>query len=77
MLLTPENSTGGTGYIGGTVLDTIVKKHPEYEITALLRNPPEDFAKTYPKVKVVRGDYDNADVLSEEASKADVVVRKF
>ncbi|KAK4498257.1 hypothetical protein PRZ48_010914 [Zasmidium cellare] len=66
--------TGGTGYIGGTVLDTIVKKHPEYEITALLRSEPEDFAKTYPNVKVVRGDYDSADVLSEAASKADVVV---
>ncbi|KAK4613734.1 hypothetical protein CLAFUW4_09412 [Fulvia fulva] len=48
--------TGGTGYIGGIVLDTLVKLHPEYDIAALLRNPPSSFATLYPDVKVVRGD---------------------
>ncbi|EME42192.1 hypothetical protein DOTSEDRAFT_89648 [Dothistroma septosporum NZE10] len=66
--------TGGTGYIGGTVLDTLVKQHPEYEITALLRNLPSNFTALYPNVKVVRGDYDSWDAISDAASKADVVV---
>ncbi|KAF2634472.1 NAD(P)-binding protein [Massarina eburnea CBS 473.64] len=66
--------TGGTGYIGGSVLHTIVTTHPEYEVTALLRNVPDAFSSTYPKVRIVKGDYDSTDLLSEEASKADVVV---
>ncbi|KAF2119376.1 NAD(P)-binding protein [Lophiotrema nucula] len=66
--------TGGTGYIGGSVLDTIAKAHPDYEITALLRNEPQAFKSTYPKVKVVKGDYGSAEILSSEAAKADVVV---
>ena len=69
-------STGTTGYIGGTVLDTIVTKHPEYEITVLLRNVPSDFASRYPKVSIVRGDYDNIDIIADTASNAKIVVRK-
>ncbi|KAK5687720.1 hypothetical protein LTS10_001860 [Elasticomyces elasticus] len=66
--------TGGTGYIGGSVLDTVVKQHPEYEVTVLLRNVPEKFSKLYPAVKVVRGDYDSTDLISETAAKANVVI---
>ncbi|KAK5732235.1 hypothetical protein LTR17_010681 [Elasticomyces elasticus] len=66
--------TGGTGYIGGTVLDTIVKQHPEYHVTVLLRNVPEKFSKLYPDVKVVRGDYDSTDLISETAARASVVI---
>lgn len=69
-------STGATGYIGGTVFDTIVNAHPEYEITALLRNVPDGFEKRYPKVTIVKGDYDSFDIISEAASKANIVVRK-
>ncbi|KAK5712105.1 hypothetical protein LTR15_012174 [Elasticomyces elasticus] len=66
--------TGGTGYIGGSVLDTVVKQHPEYEVTVLLRNVPEKFSKLYPAVKVVRGDYDSTDLISETAAKANIVI---
>lgn len=71
-----RNSTGGTGYIGGSVLHTIVTAHPEYDVTVLLRKVPGAFSSTYPKVKIVQGDYDSFDVLAEEASKADIVVRR-
>jgi hypothetical protein len=67
---------GGTGYIGGSVLDALVKQHPEYDITALLRNVPKDFDKLYPNVHIVRGDFDSSDILTEAASKADIVIRK-
>ena len=67
--------TGGTGYIGGTILDALITKHPEYDITVLLRNVPEKFNERYPKVKTVKGDYDSFDIISEAASQANVVVR--
>lgn len=67
-------STGGTGYIGGTVFDTLVSKHPEYNITVLLRNVPSNFSQKYPKVSIVKGDYDSSDVIAEAASKANVVL---
>ncbi|RAL63721.1 hypothetical protein DID88_003368 [Monilinia fructigena] len=66
--------TGGTGYIGGSVLDTIAKAHPEYEISALLRSIPSNFASLYPKIKIVKGDYDSVDIISAAASEADVVI---
>lgn len=31
---------------------------------------------SYPKVRVVQGDNDSSDLLKEEASKADIVIRK-
>jgi nucleoside-diphosphate-sugar epimerase len=71
----PHRSTGATGYIGGTVFDTIVNAHPEYDITVLLRNVPADFEQRYPKVKIVKGDYDSFDTISDAASKANIVVR--
>ncbi|KAF2162049.1 hypothetical protein M409DRAFT_58506 [Zasmidium cellare ATCC 36951] len=66
--------TGGTGYIGGSVLDTLVKRHPEYEISALLRTVPEDFETLCPQVKVIKGTYDDHDILHKAAGEADVVV---
>lgn len=51
--------------------------HPEYDVTALLRNVPNTFASTYPKVKIIKGDYDSFDILVETASQADVVVRTY
>lgn len=50
--------------------------HPEYDVTVLLRNVPENFETLYPNVKIVKGDYDSVEVLAGAASKADVVVRK-
>lgn len=58
------------------MLDTIVKQHAEYDVTVLLRNVPEDFGKQYPNVEIVKGDYDSAEIISDAASKANVVVRK-
>ena len=59
------------------MLDTIAKQHPEYEITVLLRNVPENFSSLYPKVHVVKGDYDSTDIITDAASKVNVVVRKW
>lgn len=69
--------TGVTGYIGGDFLYRLLEKHPDWEsdVTVLVRNSDKGakVAQNYPKIKLVYGDLDSADLLEEEASKADIV----
>lgn len=55
-------------------MHTIATAHPEYDITILLRKVPEAFSSTYPKVKVVGGDYDSFELIANNACAADIVV---
>ncbi|KAK4502832.1 hypothetical protein PRZ48_006258 [Zasmidium cellare] len=68
-------ATGLTGYIGGDWLHAITQTHPEYQITALVRNSDKGakIAQQYPKVKLVYGDLDSEDVIEAESRGADVV----
>jgi len=68
--------TGATGYIGGDILYAIADAYPDLEITALVRNSEKGakVAARYAKVRLVYGDLDSADLLTKEASHADVVV---
>ena len=68
--------TGVTGYIGGDYLAALMEKHPDYDVTALVRTTDKgaQVASVYPTVKLVYGDLDSADVLEEQASKADIVL---
>ncbi|KAF2492336.1 NAD(P)-binding protein [Lophium mytilinum] len=66
--------TGVTGYIGGTVLDTLVTTHPEYSLTVLLRTVPNEFHERYPDVKIVKGTYDDFETIASAASQNNVVV---
>ena len=70
--------TGATGYIGGDALHTIVRAHPDYEVTALVRNSDKGavVAKEYASVKLVFGNLDSVELLEEEAKRADVVCRE-
>jgi len=70
--------TGATGYIGGDALKAIIDAHPDYEITALVRNSDKgaQVAAVYPKVSLVYGDLDSTDLLTKETSKADIVCRE-
>lgn len=67
--------TGATGYIGGDALYRIVEAHPDWDITAIVRNSDKGakVAQQYPKVHLVYGDLDSTELLEEEASKADIV----
>lgn len=70
------NSTGASGYIGGQVLHDTVRAFPDHKITILERHE-EKAAKVkaaYPKVNVVIGGLDDAEVVEREASNADVVL---
>ncbi|KAI9832794.1 MAG: hypothetical protein M1819_004014 [Sarea resinae] len=68
--------TGATGYIGGEVLHSITQAHPDYDITAFVRNSDKGavVAAQYPKVRLVYGELDKVDTLEEEAKKADIVL---
>jgi len=68
--------TGATGYIGGDALYALEKAHPEYEFTALVRNPDSGakVVSVYPKIRLVYGNLDDSALLEEEAAKADIVI---
>ena len=67
--------TGTTGYIGGDFLYLVSEKHPDWEITALVRNSDKGakVAAAYPKARLVYGDLSSTDLIEEEAAKADIV----
>lgn len=56
---------------------TIVEKHPDWEITCLVRNSSKGakVASQYARIKLVYGDLDSTDLIEEEANKADIVYR--
>ncbi|KAI1760525.1 NAD(P)-binding protein [Hypoxylon sp. FL1150] len=68
--------TGATGYIGGDALYSLVKAHPDYEYTVLVRNEErgKPVAAAYPNVRLVYGSLDDTEVIEKEAAAADVVV---
>ncbi|KAK8096156.1 hypothetical protein PG999_014178 [Apiospora kogelbergensis] len=66
--------TGGTGYIGGSVLDALTKAHPEYSLTVLLRNVPPTFKERYPDVRIVEGNFDNTELIASTAADSDIVI---
>ncbi|KAL1962583.1 hypothetical protein VTN77DRAFT_9376 [Rasamsonia byssochlamydoides] len=67
--------TGTTGYIGGDSLYTLYNAHPDWEYAALVRNKEKatQLNSVFPKVRIVYGDLDSADILEEEAKKADII----
>jgi nucleoside-diphosphate-sugar epimerase len=73
---TDNHSTGATGYIGGDALYAVASTYPDLEITALVRSSDKGakVAAKYPKVRLVYGDLGSTALLTEEASKADIVL---
>lgn len=66
------------GYIGGDVFYALNEAYPEFEWTLLVRSEEKGkkvLAK-YPKVRIVYGDNNSADVLEREAAAADIVIRE-
>ncbi|KAF1851240.1 NAD dependent epimerase/dehydratase family protein [Cucurbitaria berberidis CBS 394.84] len=68
--------TGATGYVGGDALYAIANTYPDLEITALVRNSDKGakVAAQYSKIRLVYGNLDSTELLTTEASKADIVV---
>ncbi|KAJ5737508.1 uncharacterized protein N7483_002633 [Penicillium malachiteum] len=66
---------GATGYIGGDGLYAIANAHPDWELSALVRNKDKAavLSSKYPKIRVVHGDLDSSYIIEEEVKKADIV----
>ena len=71
--------TGATGYIGGDGLYAISQKHPDWKVSALVRNQSKgaELESKYPQVRIVKGDLDSADVIEKEVQDADIVFREW
>jgi len=71
--------TGVSGYIGGEVMDVFAKKHPEWQLVALVRNAEQAriVKAAYPAIQTVIGTLDDHDLLVEQGMMADVVLRKY
>ncbi|KAL8653039.1 MAG: hypothetical protein Q9226_004010, partial [Calogaya cf. arnoldii] len=68
--------TGATGYIGGDALYQLMKSTKQYEVAALVQNSEKgaQVASQYPSIRLVYGNLDSAELLEEEARKADIVL---
>jgi nucleoside-diphosphate-sugar epimerase len=64
-----------TGYIGGSVLASIVNRQPDYDVTAYVRKTPAGFTEKYPNVKLLHGTWDDSALLTKAASEVDIVVQ--
>jgi nucleoside-diphosphate-sugar epimerase len=69
--------TGATGFIGGSVLNKLLEKHPQLEIKALLRSPSSAFSAKYSSVEVVKGSFDDFGIIEKVAHEADIVIRRL
>lgn len=70
---------GGTGHVGGAVLDAIVKRYPDVNVDVLVRDSEKAAAvkKLYPKVNTVIGSLGDLSLLQESAKKTDIVICKY
>ena len=72
-------ATGASGYLGGNTIGRLVKKHPEWDVVVLVRTEEQEkeINAAWPNVQVVLGDLDDAETLSGEASKDNVVMSRL
>ncbi|ORY65127.1 uncharacterized protein BCR38DRAFT_391229 [Pseudomassariella vexata] len=68
--------TGASGYVGGQVLHQIAASNSQLDITVLLQDKQKStvVAGAFPSVRVVLGSLDNAELVQNEVSQADVVL---
>ncbi|QRV78495.1 NAD(P)H-binding family protein [Ceratobasidium sp. AG-Ba] len=65
---------GTTGYIGGAIFSAIRKTYPNVPIAALVRNPSHNDAVKARGARIVQGSHSDHDIITKEASQADLVV---
>ncbi|OQE16539.1 hypothetical protein PENFLA_c027G01626 [Penicillium flavigenum] len=71
--------TGVTGFVGGDSLYAIANAHPDWQLSALVRNADKaaKLRAQYLNIRVVRGDLDSVDITEEEVADADIVFSKY
>jgi hypothetical protein len=71
--------TGVSGYVGGHMMERLLKKHPEWHIAVLVRDQAQKaiVLGRWPQLEAVIGDLDNSALMIKEGSKADAVLREY
>lgn len=69
--------TGASGYVGGHTIGSLVEKHPQWNIVLLVLNEEQKtlVLARWPNIETIIGDLSNRQLIIDEASKADVVLR--
>lgn len=65
---------GATGYIGGSILVGIQQRYPEFNYTALVRNPKDNPALEAIGVRVLQGSHSDLELIEKVAAQHDIVV---
>lgn len=67
---------GGTGHIGGAILDQLARSSSELSISVLVRDhqKADKVRDKYPKVQCVIGDFAGLDLVSATCRGADIVI---
>ncbi|KXJ96292.1 hypothetical protein Micbo1qcDRAFT_229235 [Microdochium bolleyi] len=68
--------TGASGFIGGDALYALLEAQPSWDLSILVRSKEqgEKIQKVHPKVNLVVGSLDDADIIADAAASADIVV---
>jgi nucleoside-diphosphate-sugar epimerase len=68
--------TGATGFVGGNILSSLCKAHPEVHIKALLRREEDakELQSVYPNLEPVIGTLADLTLLTSAAAEADFVI---
>lgn len=69
-------SVGGTGHVGGAILDIISATYPEVELTVLVRDETKAsrLVSKYSKVTPAIGDLDSLELLESASKNASIVI---
>ncbi|KAK7954116.1 hypothetical protein PG996_015002 [Apiospora saccharicola] len=67
---------GGTGHIGGAVLQKLVENHPDASVIVLVRDDrkAQRLVFKYPQVKPLIGDLQSFDLIEAASLEADIVI---
>ena len=68
--------TGVTGFVGGSVLSSLYKAHPDIHITALVRkeSDAEQLQSVYPNLLITIGSLSSLSLLTSNAAAVDFVI---
>ena len=68
--------TGATGFVGGTILDSLSKTHPEVTITAIIRQEAaaREVQAIYPDLNIIIGELSSRPLLTNAATDADYII---
>lgn len=69
---------GATGFVGCYVTELLAQKHPEFEVTTILRSVTPERTSILrsldPNISILEGDLEDRELVSNTAEKADVVI---